>query len=124
MATLLEVMLMLLIIFVITIPVIKHTVKIGLPRASNQPRNSSRSLNWTEVFNQETPSSCSWLAPSPWHAAWQIGRLNVAAIQPPLAERPMRRCGFNSRLVIVASSAGTVVRRLRASGRNWPTTAK
>ncbi|GAB7541552.1 hypothetical protein [Cupriavidus sp. 8B] len=57
MATLLEVMLMLLIIFVITIPVIKHTVKIGLPRASNQPRNSSRSLNWTEVFNQETPSS-------------------------------------------------------------------
>ncbi len=76
MATLLEVMLIVLIIFVITIPVIEHTVKIGLPRASNQPRSSSRSLNWTEVFNQETPSSYSWLAPSPWHAAWQIDRLN------------------------------------------------
>jgi len=34
---LVDVMLVLLIIFIITIPVINHSVKIGLPRASSQP---------------------------------------------------------------------------------------
>ncbi len=37
---LVDVMLVLLIIFIITIPVINHSVKIELPRATNQPNQS------------------------------------------------------------------------------------
>jgi biopolymer transport protein ExbD len=39
MTPLVDVMLVLLIIFIITIPVINHAVKIDLPRASNQPND-------------------------------------------------------------------------------------
>ena len=37
MTPLVDVMLVLLIIFIITVPVLTHSVKIDLPRASNQP---------------------------------------------------------------------------------------
>ncbi|MCA3184648.1 MULTISPECIES: biopolymer transporter ExbD [unclassified Cupriavidus] len=40
MTPLVDVMLVLLIIFIITIPVINHAVKIDLPRATNQPNDS------------------------------------------------------------------------------------
>lgn len=41
-----DVMLVLLIIFIITIPVINHAVKIDLPRATNQPNDSKpQSIN-------------------------------------------------------------------------------
>ncbi|CAG9171935.1 Biopolymer transport protein ExbD [Cupriavidus laharis] len=40
MTPLVDVMLVLLIIFIITIPVINHAVKIDLPRASNTPNDS------------------------------------------------------------------------------------
>jgi biopolymer transport protein ExbD len=40
MTPLVDVMLVLLIIFIITIPVINHAVKIDLPRATNQPNQS------------------------------------------------------------------------------------
>lgn len=39
MTPLVDVMLVLLIIFIITIPVINHAVKVDLPRASNQPND-------------------------------------------------------------------------------------
>ena len=39
MTPLVDVMLVLLIIFIITIPVMKHSVNVDLPRASNQPEN-------------------------------------------------------------------------------------
>ena len=39
MTPLVDVMLVLLIIFIITIPVIKHAVKLDLPRAASQPNN-------------------------------------------------------------------------------------
>ena len=43
---LVDVMLVLLIIFIITIPVINHAVKIDLPRATNQPNDSKpQSIN-------------------------------------------------------------------------------
>lgn len=41
---LVDVMRVLLIIFIIAIPVIKHVVKINFRRASSHPRTSSRSL--------------------------------------------------------------------------------
>lgn len=40
MTPLVDVMLVLLIIFIITIPVINHSVKIDLPRATNQPNDA------------------------------------------------------------------------------------
>ena len=40
MTPLVDVMLVLLIIFIITIPVMKHAVNIDLPRATNQPENA------------------------------------------------------------------------------------
>ena len=40
MTPLVDVMLVLLIIFIITIPVMKHAVNIDLPRASNQPQEA------------------------------------------------------------------------------------
>ncbi len=39
MTPLVDVMLVLLIIFIITIPVMKHSVNVDLPRATNQPEN-------------------------------------------------------------------------------------
>jgi biopolymer transport protein ExbD len=46
MTPLVDVMLVLLIIFIITIPVINHAVKIDLPRASNMPNDSKpQSIN-------------------------------------------------------------------------------
>ncbi|RZT41662.1 ExbD/TolR family protein [Cupriavidus agavae] len=44
MTPLVDVMLVLLIIFIITIPVINHAVKIDLPRATNQP-NDTKPVN-------------------------------------------------------------------------------
>ena len=40
MTPLVDVMLVLLIIFIITVPVMKHAVNIDLPRASNQPQDT------------------------------------------------------------------------------------
>ena len=40
MRPLVDVMLVLLIIFIITVPVMKHAVNIDLPRASNQPHDT------------------------------------------------------------------------------------
>ena len=40
MTPLVDVMLVLLIIFIITVPVMKHTVNIDLPRANSQPQDS------------------------------------------------------------------------------------
>lgn len=40
MTPLVDVMLVLLIIFIITVPVMQHAVSIDLPRASNQPENA------------------------------------------------------------------------------------
>ena len=40
MTPLVDVMLVLLIIFIITVPVMKHSVEIDLPRASSQPQDA------------------------------------------------------------------------------------
>jgi biopolymer transport protein ExbD len=40
MTPLVDVMLVLLIIFIITVPVMKHAVKIYLPRATSQPQDA------------------------------------------------------------------------------------
>ena len=44
MTPLVDVMLVLLIIFIITVPVMKHSVNVDLPRATNQPENLKQRL--------------------------------------------------------------------------------
>ncbi len=63
MTPLVDVMLVLLIIFMITIPVMKHAVNIDLPRASNQPQDAKPQTIRLSVDAQgqfywnETPAS-------------------------------------------------------------------
>src|SRR3989344_4964606 len=45
MTPLVDVMLVLLIIFIITVPVMKHSVNVDLPRATNQPENMRLSVS-------------------------------------------------------------------------------
>ena len=52
MTPLVDVMLVLLIIFMITIPVMKHSVNIELPRASNQPQDAKPQTNRLSVDAQ------------------------------------------------------------------------
>jgi biopolymer transport protein ExbD len=52
MTPLVDVMLVLLIIFIITIPVMKHSVNIELPRASNQPQEAKPQTNRLSVDAQ------------------------------------------------------------------------
>ena len=52
MTPLVDVMLVLLIIFMITIPVMKHSVNIELPRASNQPQEAKPQTNRLSVDAQ------------------------------------------------------------------------
>jgi biopolymer transport protein ExbD len=63
MTPLVDVMLVLLIIFMITIPVMKHSINIDLPRASNQPQDAKPQTIRLSVdargqyFWNETPGS-------------------------------------------------------------------
>jgi biopolymer transport protein ExbD len=63
MTPLVDVMLVLLIIFIITIPVMKHAVNIDLPRATNQPQDAKPQTIRLSVddkgqyFWNETPTS-------------------------------------------------------------------
>ena len=52
MTPLVDVMLVLLIIFMITIPVMKHSINIELPRASNQPQEAKPQTNRLSVDAQ------------------------------------------------------------------------
>ena len=63
MTPLVDVMLVLLIIFIITVPVMKHAVNIDLPRATNQPQDTKPQTIRLSVdekgqyFWNETPTS-------------------------------------------------------------------
>jgi len=77
-----DVMLVLLIIFIITVPVIKHAVNIDLPRASNEkvldkPENIRLSVDADGAyFWNETPRRC---ATSAWPWPWRLRSARVCA---------------------------------------------
>jgi biopolymer transport protein ExbD len=54
MTPLVDVMLVLLIIFIVTIPVMKHSVNIDLPRATNQPQDAKPQTLRLSVDSQGT----------------------------------------------------------------------
>ena len=71
MTPLVDVMLVLLIIFIITIPVMKHAVNIDLPRASNQPQVSK-----PETVRLSVDANGSYF--------WNEGRIADADLVPML----------------------------------------
>ncbi len=86
MTPLVDVMLVLLIIFMITIPVMKHAVNIDLPRATNQPQDAKPQTIRLSVDGQgqyfwnETPAS---------DEAVKL-QLKAAAMQTPQPELHIR----------------------------------
>ena len=64
MTPLVDVMLVLLIIFIITIPVINHAVKIDLPRATNQP-NDPKPQSITTIRTRQWQNEQSMRSRSP-----------------------------------------------------------
>ena len=86
MTPLVDVMLVLLIIFIITVPVMKHAVNIDLPRATNQPQDAKPQTIRLSVdekgqyFWNEIPTS---------DEAVQL-QLKAAALQSPQPELHIR----------------------------------
>ena len=71
MTPLVDVMLVLLIIFIITVPVMKHSVNIDLPRASNQPQDTK-----PETIRLSVDADGSYF--------WNEGRIDDAALESQL----------------------------------------
>ena len=86
MTPLVDVMLVLLIIFIITVPVMKHAVNIDLPRATNQPQDTKPQTIRLSVdekgqyFWNEIPSSDEAVQ----------SQLKAAALQSPQPELHIR----------------------------------
>ena len=86
MTPMVDIMLVLLIIFIITIPVMKHSVNIDLPRATNEAQNIKPETLRLSVdaqgayFMNETPMADADLAP----------QLKAAAAQNPQPELHIR----------------------------------
>ena len=86
MTPLVDVMLVLLIIFIITVPVMKHAVNIDLPRATSQPQDSQPQTIRLSVdaagryYWNEAPLAASDLAP----------QLQAAAARQPQPELHIR----------------------------------
>jgi biopolymer transport protein ExbD len=86
MTPLVDVMLVLLIIFIITVPVMKHAVNIDLPRATTQPQDAKPQTIRLSVdekgqyFWNETPASDESIAQ----------QLKAAALQTPQPELHIR----------------------------------
>ena len=73
MTPLVDVMLVLLIIFIITIPVINHAVKIDLPRASNKPDDAK-------------PQSVNVEINADGHVFWNNQPVDEATLQADIAQ--------------------------------------
>lgn len=73
MTPLVDVMLVLLIIFIITIPVINHAVKIDLPRATNQP-------------NDAKPQSINVSIDAQGKVFWNQSEVDQAALESNIAQ--------------------------------------
>jgi biopolymer transport protein ExbD len=83
---LVDVMLVLLIIFIITIPVMNHTVKIDLPRATNQPDDSKpENINLSIDAQGKVFWNNDLLDPSQLNA-----RIAAAALKNPQPELHLR----------------------------------
>lgn len=89
MIPLIDVMLVLLVIFIITAPLMTHAVKVDLPVASSQPNEvKPETIN----LSIKADGSVYWNAEPVATAAWQA-RMNLAAQQHPQPEIHIRADG-------------------------------
>jgi biopolymer transport protein ExbD len=89
MIPLIDVMLVLLVIFIITAPLMTHAVKVDLPQASSQPNEVK-----PETINLaiQADGSVYWNTEAVDAAAWQA-RMDAAAQQTPQPEIHLRADG-------------------------------
>jgi biopolymer transport protein ExbD len=89
MIPLIDVMLVLLVIFIITAPLMTHAVKVDLPQASSRPNEVK-----PETINLaiQADGSVYWNAEAVDAAAWQA-RMDAAAQQAPQPEIHLRADG-------------------------------
>ena len=89
MIPLIDVMLVLLVIFIITAPMMTHAVKVELPQASSQPNEvKPETIN----LSIQADGSVYWNAEAVDAAAWQA-RMDAAAQQTPQPEIHLRADG-------------------------------
>jgi biopolymer transport protein ExbD len=89
MVPLIDVMLVLLVIFIITAPLMTHAVKVDLPQASSQPNEvKPETIN----LSIKADGSVFWNAEAVDAAAWQA-RMGAAAQQMPQPEIHIRADG-------------------------------
>jgi biopolymer transport protein ExbD len=111
MIPLIDVMLVLLVIFIITAPLITHAVKVDLPVASSQPNEvKPETIN----LSIQADGSVYWNAEAVDAAAWQA-RMDAAAQQTPQPEIHIRADGelaYKNVAQIMADSARAGLTRL------------
>ena len=89
MIPLIDVMLVLLVIFIITAPLMTHAVKVDLPQASSQPNEvKPETIN----LSIKADGSVYWNAEAVDAAAWQA-RMDAAAQRSPQPEIHLRADG-------------------------------
>ena len=89
MIPLIDVMLVLLVIFIITAPMMTHAVKVDLPQASSQPNEvKPETIN----LSIKADGSVYWNAEAVNAAAWQA-RMDAAAQRSPQPEIHLRADG-------------------------------
>jgi biopolymer transport protein ExbD len=124
MIPLIDVMLVLLVIFMVTAPLLTHAVRIDLPKASNQPNVTVRDNIQLSIdgdgnvfWNGESITADAWpqrmreaarLDPQPEvhiHADGDIAYRRVVAVMSDAAEAGLTRIGFVTDPRVVPSSA-------------------
>jgi biopolymer transport protein ExbD len=86
MTPLVDVMLVLLIIFIITVPVMKHAINIDLPRATNQPQDAKPE---TIRLSVDAAGAYYWNE-APINDASLVPQLQAAAARQPQPELHIR----------------------------------
>ena len=109
MIPLIDVMLVLLVIFIISAPLVTHAVKVDLPVATSQPNKAKPE---TINLSIKADGSVFWNAEAVDAAAWQA-RMAAAAQQTPQPEVHLRADGdlayrHVARIMADASRAGLV----------------
>ncbi|MCB1658741.1 MAG: protein TolR [Moraxellaceae bacterium] len=111
MTPLVDVMLVLLIIFIITVPVLTHSVKVDLPRASNQPNqvqnkpitisvNQQGQIYWNDNVIDETT------------LAQQLGQIALQQPQPEVHIRGDRKVEYEYVMQVMAEAQRQGVQKL------------
>ena len=111
MTPLVDVMLVLLIIFIITVPVLTHSVKVDLPRASNQPNqvqnkpitisvNQQGQIYWNDNVIDETT------------LAQQLGQIALQQPQPEVHIRGDRKVEYEYVMKVMAEAQRQGVQKL------------